>query len=355
MSRRYRFRTVDVFTERPFAGNPLAVFPEADGLSDAEMQRIAQEMNLSETTFVLPPSEAGRSAGADYRMRIFTPAFEMPFAGHPSIGTAWVLLDEGRFPLTPPRTTVRQEVAIGVLALEIEVQEGGPGMEMSLGGPGMVTLTQGRPKLGPLLSTAEVAATAEALGVPEAALGWTLPDGFELPAAGAVAGGSAVAGESAGASANRASPRVVSTGVPYLVVPFRRREVQAAVPSTQGVDAAGLVARLGASALYLFAPGSSGAVADAAVNARLLDVSVEAGFIEDPATGSAAGPLAVHLARILGATEGTFRVVIEQGVAVGRPSRLIAEADHDAAGQPVAARVAGGVVPISEGVLTLPG
>src|ERR671915_279405 len=112
MARRLRFRQVDVFTDRPLAGNPLAIFPEAEGLSDAEMQSLAREMNLSETTFVLPPTDEGRAAGADYRMRIFTPARELPFAGHPTIGTAWLQADEGR--LTAPADGIclaRQEIA----------------------------------------------------------------------------------------------------------------------------------------------------------------------------------------------------------------------------------------------------
>src|SRR5438105_15771847 len=90
-NRRYRLRWVDVFTERALAGNPLAVVLEADGLSPARMQAIARETNLSETTFVLPATSAGNAA----RVRIFTPYSELPFAGHPTIGTSWALLDEG--------------------------------------------------------------------------------------------------------------------------------------------------------------------------------------------------------------------------------------------------------------------
>src|SRR6202047_2703046 len=88
---KYRLRWVDVFTDRPMAGNPLAVVLEADGLSDTQMQAIARETNLSETTFVLPPQKREHAA----KVRIFTPYVELPFAGHPTIGTGWVLLDEG--------------------------------------------------------------------------------------------------------------------------------------------------------------------------------------------------------------------------------------------------------------------
>src|SRR5437899_5068440 len=89
--RHYRLRWVDVFTDRPLAGNPLAVVLEADGLSDQQMQAIARETNLSETTFVLPPEKREHAA----KVRIFTPYVELPFAGHPTVGTGWVLLDEG--------------------------------------------------------------------------------------------------------------------------------------------------------------------------------------------------------------------------------------------------------------------
>lgn len=91
LDRRYRLRWVDVFTDRALAGNPLAVVLQAEGLSTPQMQAIARETNLSETTFVLPPETAGHAA----RVRIFTPHVELPFAGHPTIGTGWVLLDEG--------------------------------------------------------------------------------------------------------------------------------------------------------------------------------------------------------------------------------------------------------------------
>src|SRR5215208_2348361 len=95
--RRYRFVQVDVFTRRPFGGNQLAVFPEAEGLSDAEMQRVAAEMNYSESTFVFPPDDST----ADARVRIFTPGMELPFAGHPVVGTGYVLgLERGARALT---------------------------------------------------------------------------------------------------------------------------------------------------------------------------------------------------------------------------------------------------------------
>ena len=120
-TRRFRFRQVDVFTDRPLAGNPLAVFTDATGMTDAEMQALAREMNLSETTFVLPPSPAAAAQGALYRMRIFTPGQELPAAGHPALGTAWVLAADGRVPLVSPRTDLRYEVSLGVMPLWLAV------------------------------------------------------------------------------------------------------------------------------------------------------------------------------------------------------------------------------------------
>jgi trans-2,3-dihydro-3-hydroxyanthranilate isomerase len=116
----YRFIQVDVFTDTPFDGNPLAVFPEAEGLTSAEMQKLAREMNLSETTFVLPP----QTPGADFKVRIFTPAKELPFAGHPVVGTHWVLARLGRVALCEPVTQVRFELGVGVLPANLHVAGG---------------------------------------------------------------------------------------------------------------------------------------------------------------------------------------------------------------------------------------
>src|SRR3990170_2942850 len=148
--RTYDFWRVDVFAARPLEGNPLAVFPRAAGLSDDEMLSIAREMNISETTFVVPPS----SAGANYRNRIFTPGGEIPFAGHPSLGTTYVAAMEGLVPMGEGTVTVHQEVGIGVLPLELTVRGGLVDR---------VVMTQGTPRLGTRFP--EVAAIARALGI----------------------------------------------------------------------------------------------------------------------------------------------------------------------------------------------
>src|SRR5256714_13074037 len=112
--RRYRVRWVDVFTERPLLGNPLAVVLEADGLSDAQMQAIARESNLSETTFVLPPEKREHAA----KVRIFTPHVELPFAGHPTVGTGWVLIDEGLVGSDAAAFTL--EEGVGPIAVRVD-------------------------------------------------------------------------------------------------------------------------------------------------------------------------------------------------------------------------------------------
>src|SRR6476660_4541998 len=128
--RTYTFYQLDVFTDRPFTGNPLAVFPEAEGISDDEMQRIANEMNLSETVFVLPSSKALR------RLRIFTPRQELPLAGHPVVGT-WNML--ARLGVVPHEddgpVTIDQELNLGVLPVDVEFRNGEPYR---------VTMTQGK-------------------------------------------------------------------------------------------------------------------------------------------------------------------------------------------------------------------
>ncbi len=315
MTRRLSFRQVDVFTDRALAGNPLAVFPDGAGLSDAEMQALARELNLSETTFVLPTSAAGRAAGGDYRVRIFTPGEELPFAGHPSLGTAWVLADAGRFTVHGGRITVRQEVGVGVLPLELAI---------SAGQIGEITLTTPPPRLVRRLTGDEAVEMTRVLGLAAGALGWP------------------------GANADDALPAVVWCGLPTLVVPLSRIEALAQVDARVALNMADVVARHGVDTAALVAPGSSGVIVGADVHVRVL-CDPRTGIVEDPATGSAAAPVGVLLGMIAGQRSATQRLVIEQGVEMGRPSRLVAESDFDAAGEPAAARVSGRVVAVAEG------
>ena len=177
----FDFWRVDVFTDTPLTGNPLAVFPRATGLSAVEMGGIAREMNLSETTFVFPST----NPTASYRNRIFTPGGEIPFAGHPSIGTAFVAAMEGLVPHPDGSSVVYQELEIGVLPLEL-ICEGGQVKK--------VIMTQGEPSLGTEVKNVEPLASA--LGVRAKDLG---PKGLV--------------------------PQIAATGIPSLQVPFRSLDV----------------------------------------------------------------------------------------------------------------------------------
>ena len=156
-----RFLQVDVFTDRPFGGNPLAVFPDAQGVTATEMQQLALEMNLSETTFVLPPE----APGADFKVRIFAPAAELPFAGHPVVGTHWVLAHLGRVDLQEPVTRVHFELGVGVLPADLHVSNN----EVT-----QVVMTQDRPTFHTVIE--DLADLVNGLGLPVEAY----PDGLQL-------------------------------------------------------------------------------------------------------------------------------------------------------------------------------
>jgi len=291
----YRYFTCDVFTDRVFCGNPLAVLPDARGLTDAQMQSIAREFNYSETTFVLPPDDARHAA----RVRIFTPGGELPFAGHPTIGTAFVLATSG---------------AIPAAATEIVFEEGVGPVPVSIFRDGQrVThcrLTAARlPETGPPPPAAN--AMAKML---------SLADGEVLDGA-----------------------ACWSCGVPFLVVPVANlgalarcaldlslwRELLAEYP-TQKVYP---VARMGALhwRVRMFAPGL--------------------GVAEDPATGSAAASFAGWLAEQLPQPhDGTLAFRLEQGIEMGRPSELHVELDRRG-GVITAVRVGGAAVMVAEGTL----
>jgi trans-2,3-dihydro-3-hydroxyanthranilate isomerase len=324
VTRRFRFRQVDVFTDTPLHGNPLAVFTDADDMSDAEMQAVAHEMMLSETTFVLRATAEGAAAGADYRMRIFTTTVELPFAGHPSIGTAWVLTSEGRFPLSQPMTRVHQEVPVGVLPLDVSVG--------AHGSIGEITLGMAQPELIYRVPADEMDELAETLEVRASELRW--PGTVEK-------GG------------QRRAPAIISCGLPYLVVPFSRIDLLADLDASHALALARYAEQYGADSAALVAPGNSNAIEDADVHVRVLS-DPRTGTAEDAATGSAAGPVAVFLGYLAGRREAAHRVVIEQGVEMGRPSRLVAEVDFGSDGEPTTARVSGTVAPIAEGWIDLP-
>ena len=296
------FEQVDVFTERPFAGNALCVVPDGTRLSTEQMQAIAREMNLSETTFVLPPTDPQ----AAYWMRIFTPAKEIPFAGHPSVGTAYVMASAGRFPLREPVTRIYQQVGIGTLPLDIEVADGKPGR---------VIMTQGKPTFGTTLR--DWSPIADALGVDARTLAKS-----KLPA------------------------QVVSTGLAHLMVPLPDLDTVGNLrPNVALLDA--LLQASGALGCFAFCLQAT--APDTLAHSRMF--APGAGVPEDPATGSAVGPLGAYLAvhGVLPKTQTAF--VVEQGIEMGRPSRLWVEVMRDGTGMPTTVRVGGTTVPVIRGTI----
>jgi trans-2,3-dihydro-3-hydroxyanthranilate isomerase len=306
--RSYRFVQVDVFTDTPFGGNPLAVFPEAEGLTGEEMQQLAREMNLSETTFVLPP----QAPAADFKVRIFTPAREVPFAGHPVVGTHWTLAHLGLVELQEPVTHVCFELGVGVLPADLYVNEGKVRR---------VVMTQGRPTFHAVLE--DVQDLALGLGLPQEAIGVA-----DLPV------------------------QVVSTGLPQMMVPVR------SLADVQGLDAAELnvaalnraCRRVGTECAMVFTPETERP--EATVHVRMFAPLL--GVPEDPATGSANGALGAYLVhhRAVALTEPTTRIVSEQGAEMGRPSTVYVEVDHHDQ-EITAVRVGGAVVPVIEGAARL--
>lgn len=307
--RRYQFAQVDVFTDRAFAGNPLAVFLEGEGLSDAEMQAIAKEMNLSETTFVLPPERAEHAA----RVRIFTPAQELPFAGHPTIGTAFVLATKGLLPGSS--TELILEEGIGPVPVRLEG---------SVEAPGFIWMRHGEASFGaPYLNRGEF---AQALGLRE-------PD--------LLAGAPIVSG---------------STGRPFLFVPLRDRATvdRAALDASKLLRCFGDTEPLG---VFIFSPdpdnlhvfeGLAGQVYSRMFAPHTSSIP------EDPATGGASGALGAYLVRYglvkpgNGADE--LRIVSEQGTKMGRQSFIHIRMRGREDGS-YSIEIGGTVVPVAEGVL----
>jgi trans-2,3-dihydro-3-hydroxyanthranilate isomerase len=302
----YRFIQVDVFADNPFGGNPLAVFPDAEGLTTEDMQCLAREMNLSETTFVLP----AQAPMADFKVRIFTPAAELPFAGHPVVGTHWVLAHLGRVDLREPATQVHFELGVGVLPADLHVRGGQ--VER-------VVMTQGRPTFYALLE--DVTELAAGLGLaPEVVIEAGLP------------------------------VQVVSTGLPQMMVPVRSlAEVQALDPGRLNVAALNRACRaVGTDCVLVFTLETERP--DATVHVRLFAPML--GVPEDPATGSANGALGAYLVhhRAVPVTEPTTHVLSEQGAEINRPSTLYVEVDS-LGDEVTAVRVGGQVVPVAEGVV----
>jgi trans-2,3-dihydro-3-hydroxyanthranilate isomerase len=291
--RTYRFVTVDVFTERRFGGNPLAVFPDARGLSDAEMQALAAEFNLSETTFVLPPEDPVHTA----RVRIFNRTAEMPFAGHPNVGTGFVLAEQGR---DRDGILLFEELA-GLVEIRVERDAGGRPVGATIAAPQPLSL-------GVQLSAEEVAACA--------------------------------ALQPSDVVVRNHSPVQASLGNPFVIAEVEAAALQRAAPDI-GAFRQSLTrwpALAGRLSLYLYTHDGEGRL-----QARMF--APVAGTWEDAATGSAAGPLAALLVSLSKAEQAEFEIV--QGVAMGRPSllRVVARRGPDG----IRATIAGRCVSVLRG------
>ena len=298
---RYRYFLCDVFTDRLFGGNPLAVLPDARGLTDRQMQQVAREFNFSESSFVLPPEQARTR-----RVRIFTPTTEVPFAGHPNVGTAFVLARAGELgPLDRPLEVTFEEKA-GLVPIRIERQSDG--------------------------------AIACELAAPERlSLGTTVGPG---------ALASAVSLSPDDIVTRTHAPQVVSVGLPFLVAELADRSAleraRTHMPGVEALAAEGIVPDV-----HLYVRSAD----EYDIRARMfapLD-----GVPEDPATGSANCALAALLGHCDPRDEGDFGWRIAQGVEMGRPSVLAARARKEA-GTVVGAWIGGTSVLVGEGWLEIP-
>lgn len=287
------YEVVDVFTDRPFAGNPLAVVLDAEELTTPAMQAIAREFHLSETTFPLATDEPG----VDYVLRIFTPDVELPFAGHPSVGTAWLM---GRLGRVAPGT-IHQRCEAGRMALHVSAD------------CGPVELDAGPATCGVELDPTPLLA----------AVGLTVADSDGPP------------------------PRVASTGLPTVFVSVHAGEVARAVP-----DLAALAKASDESQSWTNFALLAWDSATATSHTRVFCAGL--GIPEDPATGSAATAFSAWLvASGLLPPNGEHRYTINQGAEIHRPSRidgtLIAKN-----GDVVTARIAGSVAPVGRGEIAVP-
>jgi trans-2,3-dihydro-3-hydroxyanthranilate isomerase len=299
-----RYITVDVFTDRAFGGNPLAVVLDAGGLSTAQMQAIAVEFNYSETTFALPP----RDTAHDAEVRIFTAIREIPFAGHPNVGTAFVLATQAR---QPPERLVFEEKA-GIVPVEILKQDGKVvGAELTAPQP-LKRLTE---------VSVEKAAACISLSA-------------------------------ADIKTDRHRPHVISVGLPFLAVEVAAREaLRRAKPNAEAFARTFPIDE--SIAVYFYTRDVPSDEAPCDLQARMFHPG-SSGLKEDPATGSATAAAAALLADLDSTRDGELRLSIGQGVDMGRPSLMLTRACKEN-GRIVSAHVGGRCVPMMEGTFRLAG
>jgi trans-2,3-dihydro-3-hydroxyanthranilate isomerase len=301
---RVPFVTCDVFTDRPFGGNQLAVFPDARPIDPDLFLPIAREFNFSETTFVLPPDDPAHTA----RVRIFTPGRELPFAGHPTVGTAHVLASTGVIELTGDLTRIVFEEIAGPVPVSIRSRNG-------------------------TVEFCQLTAARAPEVIAEAPTRERLAAALSLPL-----------------NALRSDdwlPQIVSCGTPFVFVPLRDRAAVAAARAKPDVWDEVFAGRA-TSEVFLFA--TEGEQSGSDVHARMFAPGL--GITEDPATGSAAAALAGYLGTRDSRPNGTLRWVVEQGFEMGRPSILEVEADKEN-GRVVRSRVGGSSVIVTAGTMTL--
>ena len=300
MSRsRRRYRVLDVFTDTAYGGNPLALLPEAEGLTEKQMQQIAREFNLSETAFIRPP----RNRGETHRLRVFTPTRELPFAGHPTIGAALALAEEGW-----DKSELVFGQGIGPVRVSLRAQK--QGRSAWLWAPKL-------PETGPPPPPTEALAAMLSLRTTDILAGeW--------------------------------GPAAVSAGIPYLVVPLRDADTLARATLEMHLWRE-ILKDWWAGHVYLIAPleGPGGT----RYRSRMFAPSL--GFMEDPATGSAATAFPGWLVPRLGTRDGILTASIEQGIEMGRPSTLLIEAELSA-GRLTAVRVGGTAAAVAEGTIQVP-
>jgi trans-2,3-dihydro-3-hydroxyanthranilate isomerase len=297
------FVTVDVFTDRPFGGNPLAVVPDARGLTTAQMQAIAAEFNLSETTFVLPPQDAAHTA----QVRIFTPRAELPFAGHPNVGTAFVLAGTSASAARPATgdTMIFEEKA-GLVRIE--------------------------------LLRDRSAVTGARLAAPQ---GLSIGENIAREI---VASACSLAATDIDTRVHQ--PCIASCGIPLIFAAVASRAALAAAQPRTEIFMQHVPATL-ATGIHLYVEAAT-PVAD--IEARMFAPLY--GVTEDPATGSANVALIALLATLRAERDLRLERRISQGVDMGRPSLMVASAEKRA-GEVVAAHIGGNCVPVMSGVITL--
>jgi trans-2,3-dihydro-3-hydroxyanthranilate isomerase len=302
---KHRFFTLDVFTDHAFGGNQLAVFPEAAAVPVARMQDIAREFNFSETVFVLSADDPAHAR----RLRIFTPGAELPFAGHPTVGTAHLLAATGAVPTIEGDNAFILEEGVGPIRVNVAVR----------GGKVKFAQLSAAKLPGRLSRGAETEAIAAALSLTESEF---LEDGV--------------------------GPATYSCGVPFVFAQLRNVDAVSRAKLNQGAWDRGLTP-LGINEIFFFADG--GELAGSDVHARMFAPGF--GIPEDPATGSAVAALAGYLVALQNPATGTAKWTVEQGVEMGRPSVLRLEADVRA-GAITAVRVGGRSVVVSEGFMEVP-